>query len=329
MARGPPSDNRADFGRVVRYDSVMDRTLLPHLPAVLAVARRRSFARAAAELGLGASAVSHAVRTVEERLGAPLFARTTRSVGLTEAGAEFVARVGQAFEEIDATVERIRAQQSEVTGRLRLNTSRVAATLALTPILAELSLRHPRLVVEVITDEKLSDVVSEGFDAGVRLGGMIAEDMIAVQLTPPFRAVMAASPAYLAARGAPTSLGELVEHNCIGFRQLSGGGLYAWELTDEAGEDVAVETRGTVVVTDALYARDLALAGVGVAYVFEPLIHDDLETGRLVPVLPQAAISEPGFFVYFPRHAAKAAKLRAFLNVAREIRLRGAGPAGE
>jgi DNA-binding transcriptional LysR family regulator len=295
----------------------MDRSLLPHLPAVLAVARRRSFARAAAELGMGASAVSHAVRTVEARLGAPLFARTTRSVALTEAGAAFIARVGQAFEEIEAAAERLRADQGEVTGTLRLNVSRVAAAISLTPILQLLAERCPRLTVEVVSDEALTDVVGQGFDAGIRLGEMIAEDMTAVRLTPPFRALTAAAPAYLAARGAPQSLAELAEHNCIGFRMISAGGLYAWEFVDEAGRDVAVETRGGVVVTDATYARELALAGIGIAYVFEPLIRADLEAGRLVAVLPQHAVTETGLFAYFPRHAAKAPKLRAFLDAAR------------
>jgi DNA-binding transcriptional LysR family regulator len=297
----------------------MDRALLPHLPAVLAVARRRSFARAAAELGLGASAVSHAVRAVEERLGEPLFSRTTRSVALTEAGAAFVAQVEQAFAAIEGAAEEIRAQKGEVSGRLRLNASRVAATLALTPILAALARRHPRLVVELVSDDALSDVVGQGFDAGVRLGEMIAEDMVAVRLTPPFRAVMAASPAYLAEHGAPASLAELAQHNCIGFRLISSGALYAWELTDADGKDVAVATQGSVVVTDATYARDLALAGVGIAYVFEPLIRADVEAGRLALVLPQAAIWEPGFFAYFPRHAARAAKLRAFIDIARAV----------
>jgi DNA-binding transcriptional LysR family regulator len=297
----------------------MDRALLPHLPAVLAVARRKSFARAAAELGMGASAVSHAVRIVEDRLGEPLFARTTRSVALTEAGAAFVRRVGQAFDEIESAAEEIQTQHGDVTGRLRLNASRVAAVLALTPILAELARRHPRLTVELVTDEALSDVVGQGFDAGVRLGEMIAEDMVAVRLTPPFRAMMAAAPAYLAVHGAPRSLAELARHNCIGFRLLTAGSLYAWELTDEDGRDVSVATQGSVVVTDATYARDLALAGVGLLYVFEPLIRADLEAGRLVEVLPEAAIEEPGFFVYFPRRAARAAKLRAFLDVARSV----------
>ena len=206
MAPERPSDNRADFEYIIRYHSVMDRSLLPHLPAVLAVARTRSFARAAAELGMGASAVSHAVRTVEERLGEPLFARTTRSVSVTEVGAEFIGRVGQAFEEMTAAVERVSARRGEVTGVLRLNAPRIAGPLALTAILAELAARHPRLTVEVVSDDGLTDVVGQGFDAGVRLGEMVAEDMVAVRLTPPVRAMLAAAPRR--SRGRPRPSGH-------------------------------------------------------------------------------------------------------------------------
>jgi len=300
----------------MRYDSAMDRALLPHLPVVLAVARTRSFARAAAELGLGASAVSHAVRAAEQRVGTPLFARTTRSVALTEAGETFIETAQRAFDEIDAAVERVAASQREVTGLLRLNVPRVAFAMGLTRILAEMARRHPRLTVEVISDDALVDVVGGGFDAGVRLGEMVAQDMVAVQMTPPCRAILAAAPAYLAERPAPASLTDLTLHNCIGFRMLGSGAVYDWELRDGARE-VAVPVTGTARISDASYARDLALAGIGIAYIFEPLVRDDLTAGRLLELLPKAAIEEPGLFLYFPRRAAEARKLRAFVDVVR------------
>jgi DNA-binding transcriptional LysR family regulator len=143
---------------------------------------------------------------------------------------------------------------------------------------------------------------------------MIAQDMVAVRLTPPFQAIMVAAPGYLAARGAVVSVGDLRRHNCIGFRRPTAGGVYAWELRD-AGKDVEVGVRGTVLLTDPTYARELAIAGVGIAYVFEPLVRDDLLAGRLVQVLPEAAIMEPGLFVYFPGRLATVPKLRAFLDV--------------
>jgi DNA-binding transcriptional LysR family regulator len=302
----------------------MDRLLLPHLPAVLAVARTRSFARAAAELGLRPSAVSHAVRAAEERLGAPLFARTTRSVALTEAGDAFMESARRAFEELDAAVERVRAGQREVTGLLRINAPRVALQMGLTPVLLEMARRHPRLTTEIITDDALVDVVEGGFDAGIRLGEMIAQDMVVARLTPPCRAIMVASPSYVSVHGQPASIADLTQHNCIGFRLLASGAVYDWELWED-GKEVRAAVAGTVRVSDPTYARELALAGLGVAYVFEPLVHSDLAGGRLVELLPEAAITEPGLFLYFPRRAAGARKLRAFLDVIRSMQIGTSG----
>jgi DNA-binding transcriptional LysR family regulator len=296
----------------------MDRDLLPHLPVVLAVAKRGGFAAAAGALGMSPSAVSHAVRTVEDRLGAPLFARTTRSVALTEAGHGFVAAIGPAMQDLQDGLERLRLAGGRVTGVLRLNVPRIAQPIVLTPILLLLARRHPELVVEVTSDDRLADIVAEGFDAGVRLGGMIAQDMVAVRLTPPFQAIMVASPDYLAARGEPADIAGLARHNCIGFRLLASGGVYAWDLTD-GDEEVAVSVSGTVRVTDSSYAKDLALAGAGIAYVFEPLVRAELHDGRLRQVLPAASIEEAGLFLYYPRRAAIAPKLRAFIEAAKEV----------
>lgn len=285
---------------------------------MLAVARRLSFAEAAAELGIGPSAVSHAVRTVEERLGTPLFTRTTRSVALTQAGERLIETVGRAFEDIEETVERIHGERGQVTGLLRLNVPRAALPIAITPVLAELARRHPSLTVEVASDDALTDIVAAGFDAGVRLGEMIAQDMIAVRLTPPFQAIMVAAPGYLANRPPLLSIRDLKGHNCIGFRLLASRGIYAWELSND-GKDVAVDVRGTVLVNDPSYARDLALAGIGIAYIFEPLVRADIREGRLSWVLPHAAITEPGLFAYFPRRATQPLKLRTLLDTANRV----------
>jgi DNA-binding transcriptional LysR family regulator len=297
----------------------MDRDLLAHLPVVLAVARRQGFAAAASELGMSPSAVSHAVQVVEHRLGTPLFARTTRSVALTEAGAALLGSVARALDDIRDGIERIQAAKGRVSGLLRLNVPRLAQVLVMTPVLKALAERHPDLRVESFGADALVDIVAEGFDAGIRLGEMIAEDMIAVRLTPPFRAIMVASPDYLGARGRPRRLDDLAQHNCIAYRQIQGRGLYRWDVQAEDGRGVAIETNGTAIVNDALYARDLALAGIGIAYLFEPLVKGDLAAGRLAQVLPKSAIEEPGLFLYFPKGAAAAPKLRAFIDVAREI----------
>jgi DNA-binding transcriptional LysR family regulator len=295
----------------------MDRDLLPHLPVILAVARRGGFAAAAAELGMSPSAVSHCVKTVEERLQAPLFARTTRSVALTQAGESLVAAIAPALGEVREALERLRSASGKVTGLLRLNAPRVALPIAITPVVAALAWRHPDLIVEITSDDALTDIVAGGFDAGVRLGGMIAQDMVAIRLTPPFKAIMTASPRYLDAKGEPKTIADLARHNCIGFRLIASGGVYAWDLTEE-GEDISVAVKGSTLVTDPTYGKDLALAGVGIAYVFEPLVRAEILQGRLRQVLPRAAIEEPGLFLYYPRRASMAPKLRAFIETARE-----------
>jgi DNA-binding transcriptional LysR family regulator len=294
----------------------MDRDLLAHFPVVLTVARRGGFAAAAATLNMSPSAVSHAVRSVEERLGQPLFARTTRSVALTEAGADFVATIGPALATVEESVERVRSAKGQVAGLLRINVPRLALPLAVTPAIIEMSRLYPDLTIEVISDEGLVDIVAAGFDAGVRLGEMIAQDMVAVRLTKPFMAIMVASPAYLGERGVPNSIADLSHHNCIGYRLISSAAAYAWDLQED-GQDVSVEVSGTVRVTDSFYARDLARKGIGIAYLFEPLVREDLRTGRLRQVLPAASIEEPGLFLYFPRYASQAPKLRAFIDVLR------------
>jgi DNA-binding transcriptional LysR family regulator len=279
----------------------MDRDLLGHLPVLLALARRGSFAGAAAELGLSASSVSHAVRLVEDRLGTTLFARTTRSVALTEAGRTLLDASGPALREIGEAVERLQAQRGRVSGLLRLNVPRVALPMAMTPVLAELTRRHPALIVEIASDDSLADIVAGGFDAGIRLGGMIAQDMIAVRLTPPFQAIMVASADYLDAHGTPRSVADLAAHNCIGFRLLTAGGIYVWELCED-GQDIVAK-----------------VAGIGIAYIFAPLVRMDIAAARLRQVLPRTAVEEPGFFLYFPRRSAAAPKLRAFIDAASAV----------
>lgn len=295
----------------------MDRDLLTHFPVVLTVARRGGFAAAAATLNMSPSAVSHAVKAVEDRLGQPLFARTTRSVALTEAGASFVAAIGPALATVEESVQRIRATRGRIAGVLRLNAPRLALPLAITPVIVAMSRLYPELTIEVTSDEGLVDIIAAGFDAGVRLGEMIAQDMVAVRLTPPFKAIMVAAPDYLEARDTPRSIADLAAHNCIGYRLISSDAAYAWDLRDR-GQDVSVSVNGSVRVTDSLYARELALRGVGIAYIFEPLVRDDLRAGRLRQIMPASSLEEPGLFLYFPRYASETPKLRAFIQTVRK-----------
>ncbi len=235
----------------------MDRDLLAHLPVVLAVARQGGFAAAAATLDMSPSAVSHAVKFVEIRLGQPLFARTTRSVSLTEAGTEFIASAGPALKALEESIDRLRAAKGHVAGLLRLNAPRLALPPAIAPVVLAMSQKYSDLTIEVTSDEGLIDIVAGGYDAGVRLGEMIAQDMLAVRLTPPFRAIMVAAPSYLDAHKPLRSVGDLNAHNCIGYRLLASQSTYAWELR-EGSRDVSVTVTGTVRVTDPLYARESA-----------------------------------------------------------------------
>ena len=175
------------------------------------------------------------------------------------------------------------------------------------------------------SDDGLADIVAQGFDAGIRLGHTVAQDMVAVRLTPPFHLIMVASPGYLAERGVPRALRDLDGHNCIGYRFVTSGAVYDWDLRD-GGRAMAKAVSGSVRVTDALHARELALAGVGIAYLFEPLVRAELGAGALRQVLPRSAFEEPGLFLYFPRRASQAPKLRAFIELARE-RLSATAPA--
>ena len=196
------------------------------------------------------SAVSHAVRTVEDGLGLPLFVRTTRSVALTELGKSFMDSIGPALSAIEECAERVRAAKGEVTGLLRLNVPRVALPIAITPVMAEMARRHPALTIEITPDDGLADIVAGGFDAGVRLGEMIAQDMVAVRLTSPFQAIMVAAPSYLEVKGEPRSIADLSDHSCIGFRMVTAGGVYAWDLIDENGANVSLQVRGAALTTD-------------------------------------------------------------------------------
>jgi DNA-binding transcriptional LysR family regulator len=296
----------------------MDRDLLSHLPVVLAVARRRGFATAAVELGRSPSTVSHAVRLVEERLGVPLFARTTRNVSLTEAGAALVASATPALQDIGDRLERIRAAKGRVSGLLRLNLPRIALPIIMTPVVREMAKRFADVTVEIYADDAIADIVADGFDAGIRLGEMIAEDMITVRLTQPLKAIIVASPAYLSDHGKPKDVADLKNHNCVGYRLIRSGALYRWDLLDD-GREVAIERSGSIVVNDALYARELALAGVGLAYQFEPLVRGDIAAGRLTEVLPKSAIEVPGLFLYYPRRASMAPKLKAFIDTTKDV----------
>lgn len=285
---------------------------LDGVEAFLRVAQHRSFRRAAAELGVTPSAISQAVRALEDRVGATLFTRTTRSVGLTEAGEKFLLRAKPAFEELVAAGEVARELGQRPAGTLRLAVPRAVVPLLLQPLIASFRQAYPEIEVEVAASEQLVDLAAEGFDAGIRLGQFIPADMVAVRLTSPFRFVIVGSPAYLARSGRPERLDDLRRHACL-RRRRSGGALELWSLTDN-GRAVEVAVSGPLIANDFPTLLGAALEGMGLAQVPEPVAAEYVAGGKLVQVLEPFAPMTPGVFLYYPGRRQVTPKLRAFID---------------
>ena len=300
---------------------------LDGIEAFLAVAEHRNFRRAAAQLGVTPSAVSQAVRALEARIGAPLFIRTTRSVGLTEAGERFLARAKPAFEELVAASAAARDLGQRPAGLLRLAVPRAVVPVLLEPLIASFSAAYPDIKLEIAASEELTDLAAQGFDAGIRLGQFIAADMVAVRMTPPFRMVVVASPAYLAGREAPQRPEDLARHACLGWRR-SNGALALWSLHD-GNRSLEIAVSGPLIAHDFPTLLGAALEGMGLAQLPEPIVAAALKQGRLVTVLEPFAPMAPGVFLYYPARHQMLPKLRAFIDHVKSRPARGgsAGPA--
>ncbi|RYZ02726.1 MAG: LysR family transcriptional regulator [Myxococcales bacterium] len=294
----------------------------PQLHAFLTVARHRSFSAAARELGVSRSAVSHTVRQLEERLGVTLLARTTRSVSLTDAGRRLVDSIGPLLTQVAAAVADVSAKPGETVGRVRLSVPPMAVPFVVEPVLATFRARHPRVEVELVFEDRFVDIVAEGYDAGVRLSEAIQRDMVQVRLTDAFRFVVAGAPAYLARHGTPERPEDLLRHECITFRSQTTGALYAWEL-ERGRRNWRVPVRGGVVSSDGRLNAALAEQGAGLVYALEPMIKEQLSSGRLRRVLERYAPTVPGFFLYYPSVAQRSAPLRLFVEAAKELSVRG------
>jgi DNA-binding transcriptional LysR family regulator len=285
---------------------------LDGVEAFLSVAQHRSFRKAAAELGLTPSAISQAVRTLEERIGAALFIRTTRSVGLTEAGERFWSRAKPAFEELTAASAAARDLGSRPAGLLRLSVPRAVVPILLEPLIASFCLAYPEIEVELAASEELVDLAASGFDAGIRMGQFIAADMVTVRLTPPFRLVVVASPSYLARNKRPERPDDLRHHRCVRLRRSSGA-LALWSLKEQ-GRAIEIAVSGSFIGNDFPTILAAATEGVGLAQVPEPIASGALKAGRLVQVLAPFAPTTPGVFLYYPSHRQIMPKLRAFVD---------------
>lgn len=285
---------------------------LEGVEAFLAVARHRNFRRAAAELSVTPSAVSQAVRALEARVGATLFIRTTRSVGLTEAGQRFFERAGPAFEELVAAGEAARDLGQRPTGLLRLSVPRSVVPLILEPMIASFCQAYPEIEVEIAASEEMVDLAAGGFDAGIRMGQFIAPDMVAVRLTPPFPFVVVGSPDYLTRRGRPTRVEDLREHACLRLRR-SNGAIGSWMFTD-GNAAVEVMVSGPLIAHDYPTLLGAATKGLGLAQAPAPLAAGLVGEGKLERVLDELVAPTPGVFLYHPGRRQALPKLRAFIN---------------
>ncbi|WP_043338076.1 LysR family transcriptional regulator [Belnapia moabensis] len=277
----------------------MPRDSVHDLHAFLAVARERSFTRAAARLGLSPSALSHAIRGLEERLGLRLLTRTTRSVAPTEAGERLLGTLGPAFDAIDRTLAALTALRETPAGTIRITAGEHAAETLLWPVLERLLPGYPDIKVEIDVDNSLTDIVAGRYDAGIRLGEQVAQDMVSVRIGPDLRMAVVGTPAYLAQRGRPTTPQDLTGHACINLRLPTLGGLYAWELEQDRRE-VRVRVDGPLVVNTAPLLVKAALAGLGLACIFEDQVQAPIAEGRLVRVLEDWCPPFPGYHLYYP-----------------------------
>jgi len=277
----------------------MSRANVNDLLAFLAVARERSFTRAAAKLGVSQSALSHTIRGLEARLGLRLLTRTTRSVAPTEAGERLLRTVGPRLDEIDAELAALSALREKPAGTIRITTGEHPAHTILWPALAKLLPDYPDIAVEVVIDLGLTDIVAERYDAGIRTGEQVAKDMIAVRIGPDMRMAVVGALAYLARRPAPRTPEELTDHACINLRLPTHGGLYAWEF-EQAGRAVKVRVDGPLVFNNIALRLHAALAGFGLAYLPEDEAAPYLADGRLLRVLDDWCPPFAGYHLYYP-----------------------------
>ncbi len=294
----------------------MNRENMADLVAFLAVAREGSFTRAAAKLGVSPSALSHTIRKLEERLGVRLLTRTSRSLSTTEPGERLLKRVGPHFDQVSAELDGLIELRDKPAGTLRITTGDQPAESILLPALAKLLPLYPDLTVELTVDNGFVDIVAERFDAGVRLGETLAQDMVALRIGPEMQMAVAASPAYFAATGSPRTPDELASHNCINLRHQAKGGISVWDL-EKDGRAVNVRVEGQFVVNDIALVRQAAIDGLGLCYLPKDYLQSGLDAGELVQVLEDWCPPFPGYHLYYPSRRQQSPALAAFIAAVR------------
>ena len=294
----------------------MNRDTMADLVAFLAVARERSFTRAAAKIGVSPSALSHTIRKLEERMGMRLLTRTSRSVSTTDAGERLLDRVGPHFDEVTAELEGLTELRDKPSGTLRITTGDQPAESILLPVIAKLLPLYPDLTIELTVDNGFVDIVAERFDAGVRLGETLAQDMVAVRIGPDMEMAVVGSPAYLEAHGAPATPDDLSRHNCINLRHQSRGGVSVWDL-EKDGRAVNVRVEGQFIANDIDLVRQAAINGLGLCYLPRDYLQAQLDAGELVQVLKKWCPPFPGYHLYYPSRRQQSAALAAFIAAVR------------
>lgn len=294
----------------------MSQTKVNDLQAFLAVARERSFTKAAARLGITASALSHTIRALEERLGVRLLARTTRNVAVTDAGERLMHAIGPLFEQIAAEVEALGALRDKPSGTIRVTCTDDHIELLLRPMLAGFLQHYPDIKLELFVDYGFTNVVEQRFDAGIRLGEAISKDMIAVRIGPDWRLAVVGSPAYFARHGAPATPHLLTGHACVNIRHRPSGAIYAWEFEND-GHAFAVKAEGQLVFNSIMHVLNAALDGIGLAYVPEPLLAPYLADGRLVQILADWCPTFQGYHLYYPNRRQASPAFSAFVEALR------------
>ncbi len=293
------------------------RPSLADLTAFAAIVSHQSFRKAADELELSPSTLSHMMRTLEAGLGVRLLHRTTRSVSPTEAGKQFVARLRPVLHDLDGALAEVAALSGSPKGTIRINASETAARLLLRLVIPGFLQRYPEVSLDLVTEGRLVDIVAEGFDAGVRLGEALPQDMISVRFGGDVRFVAVASPGYLRDRGTPQTPDDLRHHSCIRIR-LPSGKPYRWEF-EQRGQELAVEVAGPMTLDQPDLMVEAAAAGLGIAYVASHLAQPFIARGALVSVLDAWSPPIPGLFLYYPGHRHVPAGLRAFIDVLKEV----------
>ncbi|MCD5363225.1 MULTISPECIES: LysR family transcriptional regulator [Chromobacterium] len=295
----------------------MSQASLHALQAFRLIARHGSFTRAAAQLEISASALSQTLRQLEAQLGVRLLNRTTRRVGLTEAGQALLARVTPLLEQLDGALDDARQWQGQASGTLKLTLPHTAAALLLYPLLPGFMRAYPQVKLELDVNNSLVDIVAHGLDAGLRFGESLQQDMQAVAVSPPIRFCVVASPGYLQARGVPAHPAQLQQHDCLRYRFSGSGQVYRWQFV-EAGRPLEAAVQGPLTANDSLAALHVAQAGLGLAYLPQPMAQPYLADGRLNAVLEEWMPPAEAFYLYYPHHLHQPAKLRVFIDYLRQ-----------